>query len=263
MKRVLTVQDLSCLGKCSLTVALPVLSAMGHSCSVLPTAVLSTHTGFPGPFVHNLTGDMTPIRNHWRAIGAEFDAILVGYLSGPEQVGEVAEILRDFPAFTVIDPAMADHGKLYSGIREAQVQAMKTLCGKADVLIPNLTEACLLTDTPYAEDLDEKTCREMIGKLQKLGAKQVVITGVSPETGKTGFITDGVTYQTQRLNKRCHGTGDLFAAVLTGGVLQGKTVEESATLAARFVEKVIAETPEATPFGVAFEKQLKMLFPKA
>lgn len=258
--RVLTVQDLSCLGKCSLTVALPVLSAMGHSCSALPTAVLSTHTGFFSPFVHKLTADIAPIREHLKSVGAEFDAVLVGYLSGAEQVAEVASVLEAFPALRVIDPAMADHGKLYSGITRQQVAEMKALCRKADVLIPNVTEGCLLTDTPYGEEMDEKTCRDIMEKLQKLGAKQVVITGVSLEKGKIGFATSGgVFYQAQRQNKKCHGTGDLFAAALTGEMLRGKTLEESATLAARFVEKVIEETETESPFGVEFEKQLPML----
>lgn len=259
--KVLTAQDLSCLGKCSLTVALPVLSAMGHSCSVLPTAVLSTHTGFPGPYVRKLTEDMTQIRNHWKAIGAEFDGILVGYLSGVEQMGEVEKLLEAFPALKIIDPAMADHGKLYSGITGEQVQAMKTLCGKADVLIPNLTEGCLLTDTPYQEDMDQETCGGIIQKLQEMGAKQVILTGVSLEAGKIGFMThEGTVYQSIKLDKKCHGTGDLFAAVLTGGLLRGEKLLVAAAKAAEFVEKVLEDTETESPYGVAFEKQLKMLW---
>ena len=148
MKKVLSVQDLSCLGKCSLTVALPVLSAMGHSCAVLPTAVLSTHTAFQNPHILSLTQHIAPICDHWNTIGAEFDAISIGYLSQPEQVVQVEALLDRFPAMTVVDPVMGDHGKLYSGITPEQVTAVKKLCQRADILVPNITEACLLTGTP-------------------------------------------------------------------------------------------------------------------
>lgn len=261
MKQVLSVQDISCLGKCSLTVALPVLSAMGCACTALPTAILSTHTGFPDPFVRSLTEDIAPICTHFKSIGASFDAILVGYLSGEAQVAEVGAVLDAFPTFTVIDPAMGDHGKLYSGITPAQVRAVKGLCKNADVLIPNITEGCLLTDTPYEEHPDEETCSEIIKKLQTLGAKQVVLTGVCLEEGKVGFMTsEGTVYQSPRQEKKCHGTGDLFAAVFTGAMLRGKDLLLSATLAAGFVEQVIDATAKASAFGVEFETQLPWLW---
>ena len=148
MKNILSVQDLSCLGKCSLTVALPVLSAMGCSCSVLPTAILSAHTGFSKPHIRPLTQDMGHICRHWQQIGASFDAISVGYLSDPAQAARVEQVMDAFPATVVLDPVMGDHGKLYSRITDAHVQAVKNLCCRCDVLLPNITEASFHTVAP-------------------------------------------------------------------------------------------------------------------
>jgi len=258
MKQVLTVQDLSCLGKCSLTVALPVLSAMGCSTSVLPTAVLSTHTAFPKPYVRSLTEDMEPIMAHWQTIGAKFDAILVGYLSHPAQVAAVEQLWNSFDAMRILDPVMGDHGTLYSGITDAHAVAVKELCRQADLLLPNVTEACLLTNTPYAESFSEAEYRRLADKLLALGCKQVVLTGVSLKPGKTGFLTgDGTVYQAELL----HGTGDLFAAVCTGALMQGNSLQAAATQAANFVEKTIRSTGACSPFGIAFEPHLSSLSP--
>ena len=260
MMRVLTVQDLSCLGKCSLTVALPVLSAMGCSTSVLPTAVLSTHTAFREPHKRDLTEDMRPIVDHWRSIGAEFDAILVGYLSGVSQVSAVEYLWDRMEGLRILDPAMGDNGKLYSGISGGQVVAVTQLCKKADLLLPNVTEACLLTNISYREDLSEEDYRLMIEILQRKGCKQVVLTGVSLEPGKTGFLTsDGTVYQTEALPGHYHGTGDLFAAVCTGALMQGKNLPQAAEKAAKFVEQTIRATGTPTPFGIAFEPLLASL----
>ena len=154
MKEVLCIQDLSCVGKCSLTVALPVLSAMGCTCSVLPTGIMSTHTAFADPHIHSLTEDIIPINTHWQKIGKRFDGILVGYLSSREQIDSVAAVLAENPVITVLDPAMADGGKLYSGLSDDHPQHIKALCAKAQILLPNVTEACLLTGIPYQETGD-------------------------------------------------------------------------------------------------------------
>ena len=260
MKHILSVQDLSCLGKCSLTVALPVLSAMGHSCAVLPTAVLSTHTAFPNPHILSLTQHMTPICDHWTQIGAEFDAISIGYLSQPEQVAQVEALLDRFPALTIVDPVMGDHGKLYSGITGDHISAVKQLCQRADILIPNITEACFLTGTPYAETCDPAFYERLMEKLKETGAKEVVLTGVSTRENTIGFMTgSGYLYQTKKLPAQCHGTGDLFAAVLTGGCVAGLHVNAAAEKAAKFVERVLFSTPKETPFGIEFEKHLSWL----
>jgi len=176
MKRILTIQDLSCVGRCSLTVALPILSAMGLSCSVLPTAVLSTHTGFPEPHIRSLTEDMEPICDHWQKIGAEFDGILVGYLANPEQAEAVLQVMQTFDCPVILDPAMADHGKLYSGITQDHVEAMRDLSSMAEVLIPNVTEAAMLTGVPYQEQTDGQYLRMMLERLCKIKTKKLLIT---------------------------------------------------------------------------------------
>lgn len=265
MKQVLSIQDLSCVGKCSLTVALPVLSAMGCQCSVLPTAVFSTHTAFPSPHKHSLTHQILPICRHWKTIGAEFDAITVGYLADGSQVQAVEEVLDTFPAFTVIDPVMGDHGRLYSGLDDAHTDAVKSLCRRGRVILPNVTEAALLTGLPYDPNGNEAYYRSLLEKLRSLGAPNVVITGVCLEEGKTGIMgycpEEGVfSFQRPLLPRSHHGTGDLFAAAFTGAVMAGKTIPQAALLAARFVEQVILATPESTPFGVSFEGVLPWLW---
>lgn len=265
MKRVLSIQDLSCVGKCSLTVALPVLSAMGCQCSVLPTAVFSTHTAFPSPHKHSLTQEILPICRHWQTIGAEFDAITVGYLADGSQVQAVEEVLDAFPALTVIDPVMGDHSKLYSGLDETHIAAVRSLCRRGQVILPNVTEASLLTGIPYAPHGDEAYYRSLLDKLMELGAPSAVITGASFRDGMTGIVgycpEEGYfSFQRQLLPKSHHGTGDLFAASFTGAVVSGKTVPQAALLAARFVEQVILSTPESTPFGVSFEGVLPWLW---
>jgi pyridoxine kinase len=264
-KQVLSIQDLSCVGKCSLTVALPVLSAMGCQCSVLPTAVFSTHTAFPSPHKHSLTQEILPICRHWQSIGAKFDAITVGYLADGSQVEAVEEVLDRFPAFSVIDPVMGDHGKLYSGLCESHVDAVRSLCRRGQVILPNVTEAALLTGLPYTPCGDETYFRSLLDKLMELGAPNIVITGASLEEGKTGIIgycpEEGYfSFQRPLLPRSHHGTGDLFAAAFTGGVLAGKTVPQASLLAARFVEQVILATPDSTAFGVYFEGVLPWLW---
>ena len=264
MKRILSIQDLSCVGKCSLTVALPVLSAMGCACSVLPTAVLSTHTAFPNPHVRGLTGDLVPIAEHWSAIGAEFDAITVGYLADPRQAGEVSRVLDLFRAPVILDPVMGDHGKLYSRVTEDHVSAMRSLCRKAEVLLPNITEAAYLTGLPYRSTADEGYLRELAEGMLAFGAKTVVITGFSWDEETTGFYgydrcSGAFSYKARRIPKSLHGTGDLFAATFAGSFLKAADPRQAATLAAGFVERVVASTEEASPFGAEFEKELPWL----
>ncbi len=265
MKRILTVQDLSCVGRCSLTVALPILSAMGVNCSALPTAVLSTHTGFPNPHIHSLTEDIVPACNRLVEIGAEFDAILIGYLSDPEQAEAVAELISAFDCPVILDPAMGDHGKLYKGISQEHVDVVRDLAAMADVLLPNVTEACLLTGLPYQEQTDGHMLRMMLEKLCGKKTETVVITGVTPTESRIGFVgiqrEEGMfSYQTDRRAKQLHGTGDMFSAVFAGSYLQGHDPMESAQLAADFVKRVLDNTPDTTPFGGEFETQLPWLW---
>lgn len=264
MKRVLSVQDLSCLGKCSLTVALPVLSAMGCACTVLPTAVLSTHTAFPAPHCHSLTEDLVPMAEHWKSVGAEFDAITVGYLADPRQAAQVEQVLDLFSAPVILDPVMGDHGRLYSRQTQAHVEAMKALCRRAKVLLPNVTEAALLTGLPYREQPDQVYLKELADGLLEFGPDAAVITGFLWDRDTTGFAgahreSGAFSYKAPRVPKTLHGTGDLFAAAFAGSFVRKAETYASAALAARFVERVVAATDAASPFGAEFEGQLPWL----
>jgi len=252
------------MGKCSLTVALPILSAMGVSTSVLPTAVLSTHTGFPDPGVQPMTENLLPFAQHMAAVGGKFDALSTGYLSDPQQAEVVCRVLDQFDCLKVIDPAMGDHGKLYSRMTDAHVEAMKHLCRRGDYLLPNLTEAAFLTGLPYREACDGQYLVEMADALCSFGAKGVIITGISWDPGYTGWagMQNGrlFSYRARQIPRAQHGTGDMFAAVTTGGLTLGKPLHISASLAAKFVEQVIAVTPASTPFGANFEPMLPWLW---
>ena len=270
MKRVLSVQDLSCVGRCSLTVALPVLSAMGCRCSVLPTAVLSTHTGFPGPHVISLTDHIEKISGHFSQLDLRFDAVTTGYLANPREARAVAPILRHYRkkgSLIITDPAMGDHGRLYSGLDAAHAEAMADLCRCADILLPNVTEAALLTGLPYREQGDDAYWQELSHALmEKFPATAVLITGVSGKAGTIGFTgchrqTGLFSYQTPVVPRQFHGTGDLFAAVFAGSLLRGSKACSAGIQAADFVKACVAGTPEVTPQGVAFESLLHLLFP--
>lgn len=266
MSHILSIQDLSCVGRCSLTVALPVLSAMGHRCSVLPTAVLSTHTAFPSPEVVPMTGHLAAFADHWARQGVTFDGISVGYLSDPIQAGAVLEIVDKFSCPLILDPVMGDGGRLYSRITPAHIQALKKLCARADVMLPNVTEAAYLAGEPYTDAPDELYLETLARKLLALGAGAVVITGVCWDDGRIGwYFSDGSAsraYRDEYIRRSCHGTGDLFAAVFAGNYLTDRDIPAGAEKAARFVCRCVAGTPEVTPFGVEFEKELPMLMGK-
>lgn len=265
MKHILTVQDLSCVGRCSLAVALPVLSAMGHQCSVLPTAVLSTHTAFPKPEVEDLTDRLAGFARHWQENGITFDAVTVGYLSDPDQAAIVGDIVKDLRAPLVLDPVMGDHGKLYRRITPAHIDAMKHLSAGAEVLLPNLTEAAALTGLPYRDQVDEVYLKELTEGLLALGAKAAVITGVHFHDNAIGYYGraekgSAFCYQGTLIPRQFHGTGDLFAAVLSGELLRGAGLEAAARTAAEFVRACVENTEKVTPMGVEFEKQLYRLW---
>lgn len=264
--RVLTVQDISCVGQCSLTVALPIISACGVETCVLPSAVLSTHTGgFSGFTFRDLTDDMPEILAHWQKEGIAFDAIYSGYLGSTKQIEYVANIFDGVAAkdcVKVVDPAMADHGKLYYGFDMPFVEAMKTLCAKADYLLPNLTEACFLTDTPYTETYDRAFIDSLLQKLCALGCKNVIFTGVSYEKGKTGVVVyeNGVYsyYEHELLPNSCHGTGDIYASAFIGSLMRGKSAFDAARIAADFAVSCIRHTATLQDhwYGAAFEPML-------
>ena len=178
MKRIVTVQDISCVGKCSLTVALPIISAMGVEAAIIPTAVLSTHTMFSGFTVKDLTDQIDPITKHWQDEKIDFDAIYTGYLGSFEQIDLMKKMFGEFKtdkSITFVDPAMGDHGKLYPAFDEKFAKHMATLCAEADIIVPNITEACFMTGTEYKEDYDEAYVKELLKKLSGLGAKLSIL----------------------------------------------------------------------------------------
>lgn len=265
-KRVLTIQDISCLGQCSLTVALPILSAAGHETCILPSAVLSTHTaGFTGFTVRDLTEDMPAIAAHWQREGIRFDAIYTGYLGSAEQIAYVKDIFRTCAApgcVTIVDPAMADNGKLYPAFDMAFVQEMKPLAFCADIILPNITEACLLTDYPFRETYDEAYINGLLDRLQAAGAKTVILTGVSYNEETTGVMVleNGSRryYSHKRYAKGCHGTGDVYASAFVGALVRGKPAFEAARIAADYTLRCIEITrPDPNHwYGVKFEAAL-------
>ena len=266
MKHILSIQDLSCVGRCSLTVALPVLSTMGHQCSVLPTAVLSTHTAFPAPEVADLTDRLAGFSRHWWENGVAFDMVSVGYLSDPRQAEIVAGILDEIGSFTVLDPVMGNNGKLYRRITPDHIGAMKQLAARADVLLPNLTEAAALAGLPYREQVDEGYLAQLTEGLLALGAKAVVITGVHLTDGAIGYYGrdregDTFSYQGERIPRQFHGTGDLYAAAFAGCWMGGKSMEDAAAIAADFACDCIRNTLEdkAHWYGTKFETALPAL----
>jgi len=268
-KKILTIQDISCVGQCSLTVALPILSACGMETCILPSAVLSTHTGgFSGFTFRDLTDDMPAIQKHWQKENICFDAIYTGYLGSIKQIAYVKDILNTMGSkdcIRVIDPAMADNGKLYSIFDGAYVEAMKGLCESADILLPNITEACFLTDEDYRETYDEAYIKVLLEKLCALGAKNVVLTGVGYAPGKTGVVVceNGKTqyYEHDRIAKGCHGTGDVYASAFTGALMNGKTLFDAAKIAADYTVRCIENTKDdpAHWYGVKFETALRDL----
>lgn len=268
-KRILTIQDISCVGQCSLTVALPVISACGIETSVLPSAVLSTHTaGFTGFTFRDLTEDMPAICAHWKKEGITFDGIYTGYLGSAKQIEYVKMIIENTAAencLVVVDPAMADNGKLYPGFDMPFVDEMKKLCANADYLLPNITEACFLTGMEYKTEYNQAYIDEMISKLCALGAKNVVLTGISYEKGYTGVVVyeNGASqyYRHNQIAGGIHGTGDIYASAFVGAKLRGKTAYEAAKIAADYVVECIIESkndPDHT-YGARFEPVLGKL----
>lgn len=268
-QKVLTIQDISCVGQCSLTVALPILSACGLETCILPSAVLSTHTGgFSGFTFRDLTDDMPAIQAHWKKEGIRFPAIYTGYLGSVKQVGYVRDILATMgtdDCVRIIDPAMADNGKLYSIFNDEYVAAMRGLCASADILLPNITEAAFLADVEYRETYDEAYIKMLFEKLTALGAKTVVLTGVSYTPGKTGVAVygDGEIryYEHDKVAKGCHGTGDIYASAFTGALVNGKDLYTAAKIAADYTVKCIINTQgdETHWYGAKFETALRDL----
>ncbi len=269
--KVLTVQDLSCYGQCSLTVALPIISACGIETAVIPTAVLSTHTAFKAGWTfRDLTDDIAPISDHWLKEGLKFDCVYTGYLGSPRQVDLILMTIERHLAdkgVVVVDPAMADGGKLYAGFAPDFPSHMARLCGSADIILPNITEACLMTDTEYRAEFDEAYVLDLLRKLAKLGCRNVVLTGVSFDPSKLGVAVydcaaDSARYYfNDKLARMSHGTGDVYASSFVGALMRGMSIYDSAALAADYTVESIKLTMDDDShwYGVKFEKALPML----
>lgn len=265
MKRVLTIQDISCLGKCSLTIALPVLSALGAETVILPTAVLSTHTMFRNFTCKDLSDQIEPIANHWKSEGVTFDAIYTGYLGTTSQIDQVRKLFESFREKNtkiIVDPVMADNGKLYPAFDMDYVRKNTELCAEADIIVPNITEAALMTGMDYREEYDEAYIKELLSRLNALGANVSVLTGVSLEQGKTGVVGyeretgEFYIYQNRRIDAAYHGTGDLFSSTCVGEILKGRSWQDAMRIAADYTAhtiEVTLENPAKPWYGVDFE----------
>lgn len=261
-KRILTIQDLSCVGRCSLTVALPVLSAYGIETCVLPTAILSNHTAFDKWSCLDLTYEMKNILAAWQGNGFRFDAFLVGYLGAVAVVDVVKTCFRDFSnesAEIIIDPAFGDNGKLYPAFDSGYVTAMADLIESADIILPNLTEACFLTGMEYWADASPESAKEIVKRLAGRTPAAIVLTGVERD-GEIGELiySDGVFSEVwaKKLPRRFHGTGDLFASVFTASHLQGSGLAKACASAGSLVAASINATDSSCTYGVNFEYAL-------
>ena len=248
--RIAAIHDLSCFGRCSLTIALPVLSAMGCQCCPLPTALLSAHTGFSGNTFLDLTVEMGRIADHWAAMDLQFDAIYSGFLGSADQVDTVARFFDTFKksgTAVIVDPVMGDHGTAYRTCTPDLCRGMRVLAENSDVITPNLTEAALLLDRPY-EEVRQADAYEVVRRLSLGGRRSVVLTGYFSEPGQTGALCfdrdsgESKAVQTPREPQDFSGTGDLFASVLAGGVARGVPLFQAAQAAADFVRDCIART---------------------
>ena len=268
MKRIMTIQDISCVGRCSLTVALPIISAAGVECGVLPTAVLSTHTAFEKFTFHDLTDEIEPISKTYVDLGIGFDCIYTGYLGSFRQLALVEDFIKTHKkenTMVVIDPAMADNGKLYHGFTPEFAKAMANLVSYADLVVPNLTEACFMLDIPYTEEYDEEYIKNILVRLTKLGAKRSALTGITFDNKTLGaYSYDSETgrffyYANEYLPVRYHGTGDIFASATVGALMRGQSVENALSVAVDYTYECIRLTMEDEDrrfYGVNFEEAI-------
>lgn len=275
MKRILTVQDLSCIGRCSLTVALPILSAMGLETAVLPTAVLSTHTQFQNFTFRDLTGDLEGIFAHWKSENLTFSTVYTGYLGSAQQIEIVLSLFEEYKktgALLIADPAMGDNGRLYTGFDLEFVQQMKRVCSKADIILPNMTEASMMLGIEYRPDgYDEAYIKDVLKQLCALGAKTAVLTGVSfsdDQLGAMAYDSEADTFHSyfnEKLPVSYHGTGDCFASAFAGAITRGESLDDALKVSADFIVDCLKKTmadPERRNYGVNFEEALPGLMNK-
>lgn len=271
-KRIAAIHDISGIGKCSLTVAIPILSVAGLECCALPTAVLSNHTGgFKDFTFKDLTSDILPIVNRWKEEGFSFDAVYSGYLGSIEQVDiliQCIELLKDSETLVVVDPVMGDNGSLYKSFSPEFPLKMTELCKKADVITPNITEACLMLGKEYKKPpYNKEYIEELLIGLAKLCKKTVVLTGVCMDSEHLGAAaldtaTGKISYSFERYIKGMHhGTGDVFSSVLVSALVLGRDIQTAIDAAVKFTGMAIQNTAEYKElwYGVNFEGVLTKL----
>ena len=272
-KRILAIHDISCVGRCSLTVALPIISSAGIETTVIPTAVLSTHTGgFTGFTYRDLTEDIEPIVDHWKTLSLNFDSVYTGFLGSFEQIDIVSRIfddLRSKGTMIAVDPVMADNGELYKIFPSNFPQGMRGLCAKADIIMPNITEAVLMLGREYKEGpYTTEYIESLLKDLGKMGAKKIVLTGVyfnDNELGAASYDTgtSDIGYAfAKRIEGYYHGTGDVFGSVLVSALVNGKALKDATGIAVDFTARSIQRTKDAKTdirFGVNFEAGIPKL----
>lgn len=269
-KKIAMINDLSGYGRCSLTVALPILSAMGIQCCPVPTSILSNHTGFPVYYFDDYTDHMEPYIEKWKELGLTFDGIATGFLGSERQIEIVKDMITSFrtpETKVLVDPIMGDHGISYATYTPAMCSRMRELAAMADILTPNLTEACILTGTPYKNgEMSEKELSSLVRQLQKLGPSAVVITGIRKGSDLINAMAEGegdVSFLGRSaVGEERPGTGDVFSSIIAGGCIRGWSLDKSAELAADFVRDCIVRSGELhipVKNGVCFEQLLGRL----
>lgn len=269
MKRMVSIQDISCIGKCSQTIALPVLSAMGIETAIIPTAVLSTHTMFPNFTFRDLSDDIPKIAAHWKSLDISFDAILTGYIGSVEMIDMIADFYDSFRTnenIIVLDPAFADKGKLYPGFDNKYADAIASLCKKADMIVPNVTEASIIAGLPYKETYDMDYIDSILDAISTKGISNIIITSVviDDKNGIACRFKDGTsfTYFRDNITSAFHGTGDLFASAFTGALVNNLPLKDAATTAVDYVYETLKTTLANNKYnwyGVDFEMTLPYL----
>lgn len=271
MKRILTIQDISCIGKCSLTVALPIISAMGVEAAIIPTAVLSTHTMFDNFTFKDLADQISPITNHWKEEGFTFDSIYTGYLGSKEQIDMIKDLFDDFKSdqtLNIVDPAMGDKGQLYPAFDQDFAKHMATLCAKADIIIPNLTEASFMLGLDYREDYYETYIKDVLKRLSELGPKISILTGIGFTEGQTGAMgydrinDEFYHYEHKELDVSFHGTGDIFSSSFVGSLSNDFSWKDALKIAGDYTAKSIELTlndKNGRWYGVNFEEAMPYL----
>ncbi len=263
-KKIAVINDFCGFGRCSITVSLPIISAMKIQCCPLPTAIFSNHTGYDSFFSTDYTAHMNAYMDEWKKLNLQFDGILTGFLGSPEQVGIVKRFLELFPhSLTVIDPVMGDHGELYPGYSPLLAEQMATLLPYADILTPNLTEACILTKTPFRADMDEAELVNLCEALSRMGPKKIVISGLERGDILENFVYEyGKEPQVLRVHKAgpCRaGTGDVFSSMIAADMVNGVELAQAVGHAASFIAKALRRTVELdlpSPDGICFEEFL-------